>query len=87
MFNRAWLTMLQKQLDFTQEILRTGQGLREPHSMLDSKALEHLAQELVKLCDGAERYGLVDYQTGVAEDEIIDRESKTQVLGTLMGNC
>jgi hypothetical protein len=41
---------------------------------MDIPALEGLADELVRLCDRVDKYGLVDFQMGVAEDEIIDRE-------------
>ena len=33
--------------------------------------LEEMGKELVSLCDGTERYGLVDYQLGVWEEQII----------------
>jgi hypothetical protein len=36
-----------------------------------------LADELVHLCDTVERYGFVDFQMGIAEDEIIERELRT----------
>lgn len=73
-FNNAWLTTLQRQLDLCQDML-SGQTLRNPQSLISQRSLEHLARELVRLCDGVEKHGLVDYQIGVAEDEIIDRES------------
>lgn len=74
-FNRAWLTTLQRQYDLTEESLQSGRGLREPQSIMSAQTLERLAQELIKLCDNVERHGLVDYQIGAAEEEIIDRES------------
>lgn len=36
--------------------------------------MEELGQELVRLCDGISIYGLVDYQMGVAEEEILECE-------------
>lgn len=36
--------------------------------------MEELGQELVRLCDGISHFGLVDYQMGVAEEEILERE-------------
>lgn len=71
-FNRTWLTALQRQHDLTEESIQ--RGLREPQSVMSAPTLERLAQELIKLCDHVERHGLVDYQMGVAEEEIIDRE-------------
>lgn len=41
--------------------------------MMDAPMLERLSSELVRLCDSVEKHGLVDYQMGVAEEEIIER--------------
>ncbi|KAK5134529.1 hypothetical protein LTR08_006446 [Meristemomyces frigidus] len=71
-FNRAWLVTLQRQLDMTEDMIRTAQPPQEPHSIISSQALERLIRELVKLCDSVEEHGLVDYQMGVAEEEIMD---------------
>ncbi|GIZ46491.1 hypothetical protein CKM354_000961700 [Cercospora kikuchii] len=70
-FNRAWLVTLEKQRELTQEYIRN-QGLREPQSIMSAQILEHLSRELVRLCDSVEKHGLVDYQMGVAEEEIMD---------------
>ncbi|KAI5367939.1 hypothetical protein Slin15195_G030730 [Septoria linicola] len=70
-FNRAWLVTLERQRELTQEYVRN-QGLREPQSIMSSQILEHLSRELVRLCDSVEKHGLVDYQMGVAEEEIMD---------------
>ena len=48
--------------------------LREPQSIMSLRDLERLASELVRLCDSVEKHGLVDYQMGVAEEEIMDRK-------------
>ncbi|KAK0928326.1 hypothetical protein LTR91_001360 [Friedmanniomyces endolithicus] len=71
-FNRAWLTALQRQFDMTEEVLHGNQSLREPQSIMTAQTLEHLSRELVRLCDSVEKHGLVDYQMGVAEEEILD---------------
>ncbi len=71
-FNRAWLTALQRQFDMTQEVLHGNQPLREPQSIMTAQTLEHLSRELVRLCDSVEKHGLVDYQMGVAEEEVLD---------------
>ena len=74
-FNRAWLVTLQRQFDMTQEMMR-GMQLREPQSIMSANDLERLSSELVRLCDSVEKHGLVDYQMGVAEEEIMDRKLK-----------
>lgn len=65
---------LEKQLELTEEWIRT-QNVREPQSVLSISTLEHMSRELVRLCDSVEKHGLVDYQMGVAEEEIIDCKS------------
>jgi hypothetical protein len=41
--------------------------------------IEEMGDELVRLCDGLERHGLVDYQYGVWEEQI---EAGMQALDT-----
>lgn len=37
---------------------------------LSLRMVKRMGDELIRLCDGIERHGLVDYQFGVWEDEI-----------------
>ena len=39
-----------------------------------AQTLEQIGDELIRLCSMIEKHGLVDYQMGVLEEEIIDRE-------------
>lgn len=55
-------------------MIQTNQALREPRSIMDVPTLERLCKELVTLCDSVERHGLVDYQMGVSEEEIMECE-------------
>lgn len=57
-----------------EEMVQTNQAPREPQSIMNPQTLEHLSRELVRLCDNVETHGLVDYQMGVAEEEIMDRK-------------
>lgn len=82
-FNRAWLTTLQRQHDMTEDMYRTNQAVQEPYSLMNSQALEQLSRELVRLCDMVERFGLVDYQMGVQEEEIMDREFSSLTLAPI----
>jgi hypothetical protein len=52
-----------------------GVQLREPQSIMGARDLERLSSELVRLCDSVEKHGLVDYQMGVAEEDIMDCKS------------
>lgn len=51
------------------------------------ETLERLGTELVRLCDGVEKFGLVDYQSGVAEDEIITCEQMISSLSRLRSSA
>lgn len=73
-FNAAWTSFMQKQKDMTDEMLHTGRTYREPQSMVSLETLEKMAKDLIKLCDGIEKHGLVDYQYGVMEEEIMESE-------------
>jgi len=44
-----------------------------------------MGKELVRLCDIMEKHGLVDYQMGVWEEEIISRELLSYFYGTEHG--
>lgn len=58
------------QKDLTQGLLQTGH--QTPHvSLLDTGTMEQMGKDLVQLCDRLEEHGLVDYQMGVWEEEIL----------------
>lgn len=71
-FNHCWLAVLQKQKDLTQEMLDTGHPPPAPQSMLREDFLERMGREITRHCDSLEKSGLVDYQMGVWEEEIIN---------------
>lgn len=70
-FNTCWLAVLQRQKEDTQEMLNSGQPPNPPQSILQLEVLERMGTELVRLCDSMEKHGLVDYQMGVWEEEIL----------------
>jgi hypothetical protein len=70
-FNTCWLATLQKQKAFTQEMVQTGQRPQPPKTLIDYEFLEKMGSQLVKHCDNMEKHGLVDYQMGVWEEEIV----------------
>lgn len=53
-------------------MIRNNQSPQESPNIMSSHSLETLSRELVRLCDSVEQHGLVDYQMGVAEEEIMD---------------
>ncbi|KAL8655260.1 MAG: hypothetical protein Q9210_001008 [Variospora velana] len=70
-FNTGWLAVLQCQKDATQRMIDTGQPPAPPQNLLQEAVLERMGESLISFCDGIERYGLVDYQMGVWEEEIM----------------
>lgn len=75
-FNTCWLALLQCQKDFSQQILDTGHGPVRPQSVLKKDDLERMAESLIQHCDRLEPYGLVDYQMGVWEEEIMSSKRR-----------
>ena len=74
-FNTCWLAVLQHQKELTQRMLETGEPPVAPQSLISEESLENMGSELVRLCDTMEKHGLVDYQVGVWEEEIISSRS------------
>lgn len=86
-FNTCWLATLQKQKAVTQEMINTRQQPQPPKSLIDYDFLEKMGTQLIKNCDGMEKHGLVDYQMGVWEEEIVASQfvnfsSTTQLANT-----
>ena len=50
----------------------SGMSLQRGQSLVDEESLRKMGKELVRLCDGIERHGLVDYEYGVWEEPIIE---------------
>ncbi|KAJ5033489.1 uncharacterized protein L3040_008604 [Drepanopeziza brunnea f. sp. 'multigermtubi'] len=67
-FNNAWLGIFQKQKD----MLEAGQQLQRGQSLMTQDFISKMAKDLIRMCDAIEKHGLVDYQYGVAEEQIID---------------
>ena len=59
----------QKQKDVTSEAMRTG---RKPEDMLSVGRIKILMDDLVGMCNQLEPYGLVDFEMGIWEEQIID---------------
>jgi hypothetical protein len=73
-FNNCWLTTLQRQKEISSDVLETGQQPPPPQSLMEYDHMETMGKELVRLCDVMEKHGLVDYQMGVWEEEIVNRK-------------
>lgn len=70
--NTCWLALCQKQKDMTLVAMR--QSGPRPDNILTEDILNNMGKELVRLCDKMEQYGLVDYQMGVWEGDILGGE-------------
>jgi hypothetical protein len=81
-FNICWLALLQRQKESTQSMIASGRTLAPGQTLLQEDLLERMARELIRMCDGLERHGLVDYQMGVWEEEIMTGTSTQEVLET-----
>ena len=73
-------------------MLDSGRPPAQPQTLLPKESLEEMGNELVSLCDDLEKHGLVDYQMGVSEQEIIESKSKSiWILATgtriISSNC
>ena len=66
-FNLCWEALGQKQKDITEQTLQTG---RQPPDILSAETIRRLVDDLVTMCDQIDNYGLVDYEIGVAEEQI-----------------
>ena len=51
--------------------MQSGTKLSQCQSLVSRATIVKMGSTLVRLCDGLERHGLVDYQCGVWEDEIV----------------
>ena len=67
-FNLCWEALGLKQKDISEEALRSG---RQPPDMLTAKQLQAMVEDLISLCDNIEQHGLVDYDMGVWEEQIL----------------
>ncbi|KAF2200167.1 hypothetical protein GQ43DRAFT_374462 [Delitschia confertaspora ATCC 74209] len=70
-FNYCWLAALQKEKEMLQQMIEVGQRPQQPQSLIEYDYLQYLGDTLVKACDQMEKHGLVDYQMGVWEEDII----------------
>ncbi|KAF2729463.1 hypothetical protein EJ04DRAFT_66864 [Polyplosphaeria fusca] len=70
-FNDCWLTTLQRQTETMQDVISSGQRPQPPQSLIEADFLEKMGTQLIKNCDNIEKHGLVDYQMGVWEEEIL----------------
>jgi non-ribosomal peptide synthetase component F len=66
---------------------RCAQGRRRlraagPGSFLKQNHLESVARELIKICDGLDLKGLVDYSMGILEEEILFVSTTLSVLSS-----
>ena len=65
--NLCWEALGQKRKELTEESLRT----RRSGNMLSSENMTDLVDELISFCNHLEQYGLVDFEMGIWEEQII----------------
>ncbi|KAJ5375477.1 hypothetical protein N7517_007483 [Penicillium concentricum] len=72
-FNLCWLAICQKQKDLMMEVIATSQQPSHT-SLIRRDRMETMGRDLIQLCDQLEPHGLVDYQMGIWEEEILSGE-------------
>ncbi|KAG6039800.1 hypothetical protein E4U41_002124 [Claviceps citrina] len=65
-FNHAWLALAFQQ----KELMDSGRKVSRSQRLMTEDTVKKMGDELIRLCDGVERHGLVDYQYGVWEEQI-----------------
>ncbi|KAG6144563.1 hypothetical protein E4U38_002364 [Claviceps purpurea] len=65
-FNHAWLALIAQQ----KELMLSENEIAPPQKLLTRAMVIKMGDELIRLCDYIESYGLVDYEYGVWEDRI-----------------
>jgi hypothetical protein len=71
-FNNAWLALMHKQITITRGLLEAGITLHQPQ-LMTAEVITKMCNDLIKLNDDyLEKHGLVNYQYGVLEDQIIE---------------
>ncbi|KAH7166193.1 hypothetical protein EDB81DRAFT_838773 [Dactylonectria macrodidyma] len=60
-FNHAWLALGHRQI----ELMISSQQPSRAQSAMSKSMIKKMGSELIRLCDGIERHGLVDYQYGL----------------------
>ncbi|OBT97469.1 hypothetical protein VE01_04264 [Pseudogymnoascus verrucosus] len=71
-FNNAWLALMHKQMTLTRGLLEAGITLQQPQ-LMTAEVISKICTDLLKLDDEyLEKHGLINYQYGVLEDQIIE---------------
>ncbi|KAG6048534.1 hypothetical protein E4U39_007255 [Claviceps sp. Clav50 group G5] len=65
-FNHAWLALIAQQ----KKLMLSEKEIAPPQRLLTRAMVIKMGDELIRLCDYIESYGLVDYEYGVWEDRI-----------------
>lgn len=91
-FNLCWLAFMQKLKDNLDGVVQSGGLPPHPQSIVTPAFLDKMADKLIAWADSVEKYGLVDYETGVWEEEILegmaeDRVSCRILTTTVAGEC
>lgn len=68
--NLCWLAFCQKQKDLIHDLVATGHQPTQT-SLIGRDQMESMGRDLIQLCDQLEQHGLVDYQMGIWEEEIL----------------
>ena len=71
-FNHCWLAFLTRQLQNSRALQGSGQPLTGVQTVLSKDNVKALGDELIGLNDDLKLTGLIDYEMGVWEEEIVN---------------
>lgn len=66
---------MQKLKETLENMQETGRAQPQIETLIDADFLEQMGDRLVAWADALEKWGLVDYETGIWEEEILDGTS------------
>lgn len=71
-FNHCWLALLQKQKDQSfAKAVGNDSTFHTPQTIMEIGLLTRLVDDIIRLCDRLDDMGLVDYEMGIWEEEIV----------------
>jgi hypothetical protein len=53
------------------DMLEAGHRIQPPQTLISQEFINKMAKDLIRMCDVIEKHGLIDYQYGVAEEQIM----------------
>jgi hypothetical protein len=75
--NHCWLAIFQKQKDVTSHLMSGSGQLQGGANLLPVSTMKNTGDAVIDLCDRLEEKGLVDYEMGIWENEILSSKKRS----------